>query len=145
MLHFEKRVGISPLTESLKLKSTQPVNCKDKRNHSLFSKVTTDDVCTWYYFLTFYVPEFNVLDVFYLSEDETCYHKARRQWRWFGKPFNSMESKRLSWLRFCWSWLPQHHYSFNKQLINSIEDLNSLKIRSASNPTQISAHVRKLR
>ncbi|CAH6972875.1 TRAP-type C4-dicarboxylate transport system, periplasmic component [Vibrio chagasii] len=84
-----------------------------------------------------YVPEFNVLDVFYLFEDETQAHKALDSDK-IGKPLlNSMESKGFHGLGFME--VGFRSITNNKQPINSIEDLNSLKIRSASNPTQISA------
>ncbi|WP_258186377.1 TRAP transporter substrate-binding protein [Vibrio sp. ZF 223] len=55
-----------------------------------------------------------------------------------GKPLlNSMKSKGFHGLGFME--VGFRSITNNKQPINSIEDLNSLKIRSASNPTQISA------
>ncbi|MEZ9231299.1 TRAP transporter substrate-binding protein [Vibrio amylolyticus] len=84
-----------------------------------------------------YVPEFNVLDVFYLFEDAAQAHKALDSDN-IGKPLlTSMESKGFHGLGFME--VGFRSITNNKQPINSIEDLNGLKIRSASNPTQISA------
>lgn len=84
-----------------------------------------------------YVPEFNVLDVFYLFENEAQAHKALDSQN-IGQPLlNAMESKGFHGLGFME--VGFRSVTNNKQPISTIEDLKGLKIRSASNPTQISA------
>ncbi|ELB2872703.1 TRAP transporter substrate-binding protein [Vibrio alginolyticus] len=84
-----------------------------------------------------YVPEFNVLDVFYLFDSEEQAHKALDSEK-IGQPLlNAMESKGFHGLGFME--VGFRSVTNNKQPVDSIEDLKGLKIRSASNPTQISA------
>ncbi|WP_339386581.1 TRAP transporter substrate-binding protein [Vibrio caribbeanicus] len=84
-----------------------------------------------------YVPEFNVLDLFYLFDNREQAHKALDSEK-IGKPLlNAMNSKGFHGLGFME--LGFRSITNNKRPINSLDDLKGLKIRSASNPTQISA------
>ncbi|GAM70441.1 TRAP-type C4-dicarboxylate transport system [Vibrio sp. JCM 19236] len=84
-----------------------------------------------------YVPEFNVLDVFYLFDSTEQAHKALDSDN-IGKPLlQSMESKGFHGLGFME--VGFRSVTNSKQPIQSLDDLKGLKIRSAANPTQISA------
>lgn len=84
-----------------------------------------------------YVPEFNVLDVFYLFENEEQAHRALDS-ETIGQPLlNAMESKGFHGLGFME--VGFRSVTNSSKPIEKLDDLKSLKIRSASNPTQISA------
>ncbi|UJF17918.1 TRAP transporter substrate-binding protein [Vibrio sp. SS-MA-C1-2] len=84
-----------------------------------------------------YVPEFNLLDTFYLFDDLDQAHKALDSDK-IGQPLlNAMDSKGFHGLGFME--LGFRSITNNKAPIDSLADLDGLKIRSASNPTQISA------
>ncbi|WP_428774494.1 TRAP transporter substrate-binding protein [Vibrio sp.] len=84
-----------------------------------------------------YVPEFNVLDLFYLFDNEQQAHQALDSDK-IGQPLlNAMESKGFHGLGFME--VGFRSITNNNQPIDEIDDLKGLKIRSASNPTQIRA------
>ncbi|MCG9678660.1 TRAP transporter substrate-binding protein [Vibrio sp. Isolate24] len=84
-----------------------------------------------------YVPEFNVLDTFYLFDSEEQAHRALDSDK-IGQPLlKAMESKGFHGLGFME--LGFRNVTNNKKPINTVEDLEGLKIRSAPNPSQINA------
>lgn len=84
-----------------------------------------------------YVPEFNVLDTFYLFDSEEQAHRALDSDK-IGQPLlKTMESKGFHGLGFME--LGFRNVTNNKAPINTLDDLQGLKIRSAPNPSQINA------
>ena len=84
-----------------------------------------------------FVPEFNVLDIFYLFRDTDHAHRALDNPH-IGNPLlQAMETKGFHGLGFMESGF--RSITTNKHPINTMNDLKGLKIRAASNPTQIAA------
>ncbi|PSW04511.1 C4-dicarboxylate ABC transporter substrate-binding protein [Photobacterium rosenbergii] len=84
-----------------------------------------------------FVPEFNVLDVFYLFRDADHAHKALDSDEIGGQLLGAMESKGFHGLGFME--VGFRSITNSRKPIETVDDLKGLKIRAASNPTQISA------
>jgi tripartite ATP-independent transporter DctP family solute receptor len=87
--------------------------------------------------LTSIVPEFNVLDMFYLFRDVEHAHRALDSDAIGGLLLKAMENKGFHGLGFME--VGFRSITSNKRSINTFADLNGLKIRAASNPVQIEA------
>ena len=87
--------------------------------------------------LTSIVPEFNVLDMFYLFRDVEHAHSALDSDAIGGLLLQAMENKGFHGLGFME--VGFRSITSNKRSINTFADLNGLKIRAASNPAQIAA------
>ncbi len=87
--------------------------------------------------LTSIVPEFNVLDMFYLFRDVEHAHRALDSDAIGGLLLKAMENKGFHGLGFME--VGFRSITSNKRSINTFTDLNGLKIRAASNPAQIEA------
>ena len=87
--------------------------------------------------LTSIVPEFNVLDMFYLFRDVEHAHRALDSDEIGGLLLKAMENKGFHGLGFME--VGFRSITSNKRSINTFADLNGLKIRAASNPAQIEA------
>lgn len=84
-----------------------------------------------------YVPEFNVLDSFYLFKNIEQAHKALDNANIGGKLLTAMETKGFKGLGFME--LGFRSVTNNVRPIVTMDDFDNLKIRAASNPTQLSA------
>lgn len=84
-----------------------------------------------------YVPELNVLDLFYLFRDTEHAHSSLDNPEVGQLLLNSMEKKGFHGMGFMESGF--RSITSSKHPINTFEDLEGLKIRAASNPTQINA------
>ncbi len=87
--------------------------------------------------LTSIVPEFNVLDMFYLFRDVEHAHSALDSDAIGGLLLKAMENKGFHGLGFME--VGFRSITSNKRSIKTFADLNGLKIRAASNPAQIEA------
>lgn len=87
--------------------------------------------------LTSIVPEFNVLDLFYLFEDLQHAHRSLDHQDVGGQLLEAMENKGFYGLGFMEAGF--RSLTTNVGAVNSLNDLDPLTIRSASNPTQIDA------
>lgn len=87
--------------------------------------------------LTSIVPEFNVLDMFYLFRDTEHAHRALDDDLIGGALLKEMESKGFHGLGFME--VGFRSITSNKRAINNFTDLQGLKIRAATNPAQIQA------
>lgn len=87
--------------------------------------------------LTSIVPEFNVLDMFYLFRDVRHAHEALDSDAVGGVLLEAMTSKGFHGLGFME--VGFRSITSNKRPIHTLADLDGLKIRAAGNPTQIKA------
>ncbi|MBE2894894.1 TRAP transporter substrate-binding protein [Spirabiliibacterium falconis] len=83
-----------------------------------------------------YIPEFNVLDLFYLFKDEEHAH-AVLDGEVGQKLLKAMEKKHFYGLGY--GEVGFRNFSNNIHPLKTLDDFNTLKIRSADNPTQIIA------
>ena len=87
--------------------------------------------------LTAIVPQFNVLDMFYLFRDVDHAHRSLDDSEIGGKLLSAMAEKGFKGLGFME--VGFRSISSSKRPIETIADLEGLKIRAASNPAQILA------
>lgn len=87
--------------------------------------------------LTSIIPEFNVLDTFYLFTDLSHAHRALDSDTVGGTLLKAMESKGFHGLGFME--VGFRSITSNKRPVTTLADLSGLRIRAASNPTQIAA------
>ena len=87
--------------------------------------------------LTSIVPEFNVLDMFYLFDDERHAHAALDHKLVGGRLLDAMQRKGFHGVGFME--VGFRNVTSSKRPIERLDDLVGLRIRSAANPTQISA------
>ena len=82
------------------------------------------------------IPQFNVLDTFYMFEDRNHAHRVLDSEA--GQALlNSMDEKGFKGLGYLE--LGFRSFTNNKKPLETLEDFNNLKIRSAANPSQIEA------
>lgn len=84
-----------------------------------------------------YIPEFNVLDLFFLFDDEAHAHRVLDSDAGGGALLDAMESRGFKGLGF--GEVGFRHMTSNFGPINSEEALGNVRLRSADNPMQISA------
>jgi tripartite ATP-independent transporter DctP family solute receptor len=87
--------------------------------------------------LTSIVPEFNVLDMFYLFDDASHAHRSLDSDAVGGALLAAMQSKGFHGLGYME--VGFRSITSNRRAIQSVSDLQGLKIRAASNPAQIEA------
>ena len=87
--------------------------------------------------LTSIVPEFNVLDMFYLFRDIDHAHRSLDHPQIGGLLLDAMASKGLKGLGYME--VGFRSITSSKRHVESLQDIEGLKIRAASNPVQIEA------